>query len=177
MWIKSRNKALDKKRRKGQLPAWSSGLGFHQQNLMLGAQSPKHSPAAPGWSATAGQEWDPKWEARERNLSDKANLSHSQAQNRLFMISSMRVRGQQPCSEENSRREAAWECRCCCRRPLCWPSPTASHWVPLQHTLCIGTKVWYFSVLEGKCRAETSKCCSRVLSGAAVSLPVLQTAV
>lgn len=48
MWIKSRNKALDKKRRKGQLPAWCSGLGFHQQNLLLGVQSePKAQPCSP----------------------------------------------------------------------------------------------------------------------------------
>lgn len=53
---------------------------------------------------------------------------------------------------------------------------TFPHWVPLQHTLCFGTKIWCFSVLEGKCRADTSKCCSWVLSGAGVSLPVLQTA-
>lgn len=138
---------------------------------MLGVQSdPRAQPCSPrlGCHCQAGVR--PRVRGRE-NLSDRANLSHSQTQTRLFLGCSTTVRGHQPCSEKSRGREAAWECRCCC----CRLSADLPHWVPLQLTLRIGTKIWYFSLLGGKCRADTSKCCSWVLSGAAVSLPACLT--
>lgn len=124
---------------------------------MLGGQSePRAQPCTPrlGRHCRAG--------VRGRG---KANLSHSQTQSRLLLVSSMTERGQQPCSEESSGRGLCGNADAADLPPL----------VPLLHTL-----QWYqglvLSVLEGKCRADTSKCCSGVLSGAAVALPVLQTA-
>lgn len=49
------------------------------------------------------------------------------------------------------------------------PGPTSARTVHWHQGLVL-------AVLEGKCRADTSKCCSRALSGAAVPLPVPQTA-
>lgn len=164
MWIKSRNKALDKKRRKG---------------LVSLAKPHAGSAVRPQSTALHPQAGVPL-QGRSETLSDRQGKS--QWQSKLITQPDSKQAAHGLCHESKGPaallREKQWEGGCMGMQLLLLLASllTFPRRVPLQHTRCIGTRVWYFAVLEGKCRADTSKCCSRALSGAAVPLPVPQTA-
>lgn len=118
MWIKYRNNELVKKRRKG--------LAFMSKtSCWEGSQSPEHSPAPPGWGATAGQEWE------------AGEISVTQQTARLKPDCCWSLPWQKGASSLAQRKAVGGGC-VGMQMLLTFP-----HW-SLFCTHCTGTKGWYF---------------------------------
>lgn len=95
---------------------------------MLGVQSdPRAQPCSPrlGGHSQAGVRPQVRGRGKESQWQSKliTQPDSKQTVHDLFHDS----KGPAALLRGKQQEEAAWECRCCCCRPLCWPSPTGSH--------------------------------------------------